>query len=530
MLSALHQGPCRLQHSSCTHLRKQCPAPLGVVWVVPASRRSQPSARRRPAQAVQAAALAAKPGFIATLITDHLLGGAGGGLDDKAQFLVAHGIGHLLVPLLFGWAITTAMRNVAQGARRWVEENPNQPVTAEVIGMLPAALESPTIFTVWTMVAVRIVRNAAWLLDAFVHTFDAKWNKAADLLVETICSYLVPIDLALVKLYSLLTVAFATVVLVKWKTIALEYYLLKRQSQAMAESGSSKRGAVGDLEAVERLLVPLDAVSSWLAYVAAALVCAQVLGVDVAPLLAVGGASGIIVGLSTQQILTNAIMGLSLFLARPFVPGDSVTLGSAGTGLTGIVEAITPMRTTLRTEDDILVTVPNKTVADMIVFNRSATISRGRLASANRKSEPLKLKLKVPHAAAEQLGALKAAVEEVLYAADSSAALTAAAAAVAEAATAGSESEQEEWAPLIKKNSSSSSSSSSSSMLLSGEFVGPLVKRGSVEIQLSKFTDAGLELLVKGHLCTDPSSPAVQAMLLQLNSRARQLGAVMVNL
>lgn len=39
--------------------------------------------------------------------------------------------------------------------RRWVEENPNQPVTAEVIGMLPAALESPTIFTVWTMVAVR---------------------------------------------------------------------------------------------------------------------------------------------------------------------------------------------------------------------------------------------------------------------------------------------------------------------------------------------------------------------------------------
>jgi small-conductance mechanosensitive channel len=48
------------------------------------------------------------------------------------------------------------------------------------------------------------------------------------------------------------------------------------------------------------------------------------------------------------------------FLARPFVPGDSVTLGGAGTGLTGIVESITPMRTTLRTEDDILVTVPNK--------------------------------------------------------------------------------------------------------------------------------------------------------------------------
>jgi hypothetical protein len=35
-------------------------------------------------------------------------------------------------------------------------------------------------------------------------------------LVEQICSYLVPIDLALVKLYSLVMVAFTTVVLVKW--------------------------------------------------------------------------------------------------------------------------------------------------------------------------------------------------------------------------------------------------------------------------------------------------------------------------
>jgi hypothetical protein len=161
------------------------------------------------------------------------------------------------------------------------------------------------------------VRNAAWLLDAYVHTFDAKWNRAAgeaaaltvegdslqcsccrvsgccsctsthqdlcvsiqrytpwqqpllpahaditmevmqlygsqhllplykclnrsskpcslpaclrsyfpaaaaaaaaaDLLVEQICSYLVPLDLALVKLYSLVLVAFTTMVLVKW--------------------------------------------------------------------------------------------------------------------------------------------------------------------------------------------------------------------------------------------------------------------------------------------------------------------------
>jgi hypothetical protein len=30
-----------------------------------------------------------------------------------------------------------------------------------------------------SLVLNRIVRNAAWLLDAYVHTFDAKWNKTA---------------------------------------------------------------------------------------------------------------------------------------------------------------------------------------------------------------------------------------------------------------------------------------------------------------------------------------------------------------
>jgi hypothetical protein len=159
--------------------------------------------------------------------------------------------------------------------------------------------------------------------------------------------------------------------------------------------------------------------------------------------------------------------------------------------------------------NDLLLPPAPQTVADMIVFNRSATISRGRLASANRKSEPLKLRLKVPHAAADRLGPLKAAVEEVLYAADTSAVLTASTAAAAAAgskgaAASGSESDAEGWVPLARKNSSNGSSSSSggSSMLLSGgEYTGPLVKRGSVEVQLNKFTDAGLELLVKVRCC-----------------------------
>lgn len=46
--------------------------------------------------------------------------------------------------------------------------------------------------------------------------------------------------------------------------------------------------------------------------VAAGLFCLRVLGVNIQPLLAVGGASGLIIGLATQQLLTNAMMGLSI--------------------------------------------------------------------------------------------------------------------------------------------------------------------------------------------------------------------------
>lgn len=120
-----------------------------------------------------------------------------------------------------------------------------------------------------------------------------------------------------------------------------------------------------------------------------------------------------------------------------------------------------------------------QTVADMIVFNRSATISRSRLATANRKTEPLKLKIKVPYAAAEQLGPLQSIITEVLCCAT-------AAGVGAVAAESGS-----------STTSSSSGGSTTGTTVLSVEHAGMLLKEGSVEIQVSKFTDAGLELLVK---------------------------------
>ncbi|KAF8061339.1 dapb3 [Scenedesmus sp. PABB004] len=537
----------------------------------PALRRAPPRRRRRRARAVS--------GRAGDLCVGAPAAGAAAGAapGTPLHFLAAHGAGAFAAPLLWAWAITSAMRALAAHARAWCAENTHRPISSEVLGMLPSALEGPTVATVWAVLALRLLRNAAWLLDQYVHAFSPSFNRTvgacaavppqrrraaarppragarrggappqprrhrrrrADALVEAVCQALFHIDAVLLKVYALLTVAFITGVLVRWKTIALEFYLLRRQAEDEAEAAAAAAAGgararthmLGTLDDVERLLVPLDSVSSWLAYLAAALVCAQLLGVNLAPLLAVGGVSSIMIGLGTQQLLQNTLMGLSLFLTRPFVAGDSVTLQSGGVLLSGVVEAVTPMRTTLRTDDDAVLTIPNKTVADMIIFNRSTSLSRSRLAKANRRAEALKLRVKLPHASVPRLPELQAAIEAVLCGGGAG----------GDGGDAGGRPSAADLARLGSASPGDAGSGSDAGSSLGSVFGEEgaawapgrpeLVRPGSVVLQLTRMTDAGLELLVKGQLRVDPASPAVQAMQLELSQRVREFGATLVSM
>ncbi len=64
--------------------------------------------------------------------------------------------------------------------------------------------------------------------------------------------------------------------------------------------------------ALERLLLPLSGLTSWLIVLAGGLSVLHVLGINVAPLLTVGGVSGILVGLSAQSVMANMIAGINL--------------------------------------------------------------------------------------------------------------------------------------------------------------------------------------------------------------------------
>ena len=63
---------------------------------------------------------------------------------------------------------------------------------------------------------------------------------------------------------------------------------------------------------------------------------------NVQPLLAAGGVSGIALGFGAQKLTQNVLSGAKLFLTQPFVVGERVRLLGSGGGevVSGIIETV----------------------------------------------------------------------------------------------------------------------------------------------------------------------------------------------
>lgn len=100
----------------------------------------------------------------------------------------------------------------------------------------------------------------------------------------------------------------------------------------------------------------------------------EAVGVEVAPLLASAGIVGVAIGLAAQNIVKDVLNGALILIEDQFNVGDTVTLA----GLTGVVEAMTLRRTTVRAGDGTLYVIPNSqitTVANQSVDFSVATIN-----------------------------------------------------------------------------------------------------------------------------------------------------------
>ena len=117
---------------------------------------------------------------------------------------------------------------------------------------------------------------------------------------------------------------------------------------------------------VDATLVPF--LSSLIYYLVLAFVVIAVLsvfGIQTTSLVAVLGAAGLAVGLALQGTLSHFAAGVMLLIFRPFRVGDLVEVG----GTVGKVEEIGIFTTTLRSADNIKITVPNSQIYGNTISN-----------------------------------------------------------------------------------------------------------------------------------------------------------------
>lgn len=86
-------------------------------------------------------------------------------------------------------------------------------------------------------------------------------------------------------------------------------------------------------------------------------------------IFAFGGVGGLAVGLAARNMVGNLIASFLIQLNRPFVEGDEIE--DAKKNLIGVVEEVGIINTHVNSREGVLVHVPNQTLLDDIVVNKS---------------------------------------------------------------------------------------------------------------------------------------------------------------
>jgi len=96
------------------------------------------------------------------------------------------------------------------------------------------------------------------------------------------------------------------------------------------------------------------------------------LEVNISPLLALIGGAAFVVGLALQGTLSNFAQGLIILAYQPFDVGDVIDAG----GVSGVVESMNMLSTTIRTFDNKVVIVPNGKIGGDTITNATASDTR----------------------------------------------------------------------------------------------------------------------------------------------------------
>lgn len=95
-------------------------------------------------------------------------------------------------------------------------------------------------------------------------------------------------------------------------------------------------------------------------------------GIDVTPFVAAIGAAGFVIGFALQGTLSNFAAGVMILIYRPYDIGDVITAA----GITGKVDSMTLVSTTIKTGDNQSIVVPNGSIWGGVITNITANPTR----------------------------------------------------------------------------------------------------------------------------------------------------------
>jgi len=110
-------------------------------------------------------------------------------------------------------------------------------------------------------------------------------------------------------------------------------------------------------------------VAYWIIMAVGIVIALSLFGIDMTPLLAIFGGASFIIGFAMQSTLSNLASGLLLMITKPFDVGDVVDAA----GVSGMVQNVSIVSTTILTFDNQVIVVPNTKVWDSVITNVNAS-------------------------------------------------------------------------------------------------------------------------------------------------------------
>lgn len=117
----------------------------------------------------------------------------------------------------------------------------------------------------------------------------------------------------------------------------------------------------------------LSRVAFWIILFVGILTVLSLFGFKMTPILAAFGGASFVIAFATQSTLSNLASGLLLMITKPFDVGDHVNLA----GVSGKVQNVSTVSTTIVTPDNETIVVPNTKVWDTVIVNLEGSKPRG---------------------------------------------------------------------------------------------------------------------------------------------------------